>query len=118
MPDAPLRPCAWAGCPRLTTGRYCDNHQQHADAQSRSWGDGKDRPSRQARGYDARWERVRRAHLRGEPLCRHCLPRAVPATVVHHIISIEDAPELRLEESNLMSLCRQCHEVTEGRARG
>jgi 5-methylcytosine-specific restriction endonuclease McrA len=35
--------------------------------------------------------------------------RAVPATEVDHIVDIVDAPHLRLEHSNLQSLCKPCH---------
>jgi 5-methylcytosine-specific restriction endonuclease McrA len=33
----------------------------------------------------------------------------VRATLVHHIVEVEDAPELALEDSNLVSLCEGCH---------
>jgi hypothetical protein len=31
--------------------------------------------------------------------------------MVHHIMTIEEAPELRLVWENLMSLCEACHDV-------
>ena len=43
------------------------------------------------------------AKLRGERI------RPRTATVVHHIEPIEKRPDLRLELSNLVSLCDQCH---------
>lgn len=36
---------------------------------------------------------------------------ATPATEVHHKVSIDDAPWLRLERSNLMCLCNACHKA-------
>ena len=33
----------------------------------------------------------------------------VRATLVHHIVEVEDAPELALVDSNLVSLCDGCH---------
>lgn len=27
MPYKPKRPCSWPGCPNLTHGRYCEEHQ-------------------------------------------------------------------------------------------
>lgn len=33
----------------------------------------------------------------------------VRATLVHHIVEVEDAPELALADSNLVSLCDGCH---------
>ena len=28
MPYKPKRPCSYPGCPRLTAGRYCEEHQK------------------------------------------------------------------------------------------
>ena len=64
------------------------------------------------------WARARRAALERDLwLCQDCMaarrrgemvkPRA--ATVVHHIKPVEMYPELRLELSNLISLCESCH---------
>jgi len=49
--------------------------------------------------------------------CHRCqaMGRHRPAKVVHHIVSIERAISLRLEMSNLKSMCWECHEVEEGR---
>ena len=64
------------------------------------------------RGYDAVWRRLRTMHLAREPLCRFCsaMGRTIAASVVDHIQSIADAPALRLEPSNLRSLCKRCHD--------
>ncbi len=64
------------------------------------------------------WKRKReKILLRDEGLCVECrrygrkdregLP--VRATLVHHRIEYEDAPELALVDSNLVSLCEACH---------
>jgi 5-methylcytosine-specific restriction endonuclease McrA len=62
-------------------------------------------------GYDGDWERLRDYHRAREPLCRHCAQRGkvVPMKHVDHIIDIIDAPELRLQDDNLQSLCASCH---------
>lgn len=65
------------------------------------------RGSARERGYDYRWERLRRMHLAGEPLCRMC---GRPADLVDHIVPIRDGGE-RLDERNLQSLCRSCHDT-------
>lgn len=69
------------------------------------------RGSSRERGYDARWERVRRMHLAGEPLCRMCQQagRVTLAVLVDHITPIRDGGE-RLDDDNLQSLCRRCHD--------
>lgn len=69
------------------------------------------RGSAYERGYDAAWHKVRLQHLKAEPLCRHCLERGdiVPATDVDHVIPIIVNPDLRLDDTNLQSLCHSCH---------
>lgn len=46
-------------------------------------------------------------------LCQDCLARGVitPASVVHHIQFLDVRPDLALEDSNLISLCKFCHKV-------
>ena len=64
------------------------------------------------------WKQKRAAILkRDDYLCVECrrygrhdengMP--VKAALVHHIIEFEDAPELALTDSNLVSLCEGCH---------
>jgi len=68
--------------------------------------------TRQARGYGADWQRVRRAVLDAEPLCRMCqaVGRVTAATEVDHIAGFDglDDPR-RLDVSNLRPLCTPCH---------
>lgn len=97
------RPCAFPGCPELVSeGRYCEKHQKlYRQQQDR------ERGSAAARGYDARWRRIREMVLREEPLCRECMRhgRVTPATDVHHI----DGDVCNLRRENLEPLCHQCH---------
>ncbi len=64
------------------------------------------------RGYDSRWDKVRRMHLQAEPLCRRCatLGRTTPAVMVDHILPIADGGAV-LDEDNLQSLCIRCHGI-------
>lgn len=64
------------------------------------------------RGYDAVWRRLRLMHLRNNPLCvfHQRLGEVVAATVGDHIVSIADAPERRLDPTNIQSLCKPCHD--------
>ncbi|WP_020475241.1 HNH endonuclease [Zavarzinella formosa] len=68
------------------------------------------RPTRQKRGYDRDWEKLRAAVIDDEPLCRMCMNRGrhVAADLVDHIQPIEDGGE-RLSRENLQPLCRKCH---------
>ena len=70
------------------------------------------RKTRQERGYDESWMKLRSLFLMDNPLCKHCDEqdnRAVPATDVDHIIDIAKRPDLRLEWTNLQSLCKSHH---------
>lgn len=64
------------------------------------------------RGYDADWQKLRALFALEHPLCKHCDEqdgRAVPMDHVDHIIDISVRPDLRLEWSNLQSLCKTHH---------
>ena len=60
------------------------------------------------------WERKRTKILeRDLHLCRLCLHDGYvnnKQLEVHHIISLRDNYELRLEDNNLITLCKACHE--------
>lgn len=58
------------------------------------------------RGYDKDWYRLRWSFLQEHPACCVC---GAKATHVDHIQSIRQAPHLRLEPSNLRSMCAPCH---------
>jgi 5-methylcytosine-specific restriction protein A len=64
------------------------------------------------RGYDAEWRRFRAWFLGCNPLCVLCLDRGVyrAATVVDHIVSVNEAPERRLDPANCRALCKPCHD--------
>ena len=58
------------------------------------------------------WKKKRSMILRRDKyLCQNCkrYGRQRQATMVHHIKHYEDAPELALTDSNLISLCSDCH---------
>ena len=64
-----------------------------------------------SRGYDADWRRFRKQVLIERPLCEDChaAGRVKAACEVHHIVKLRTDPSLRLEPSNVMSLCKSCH---------
>lgn len=75
---------------------------------------------------DRRWKAAANAHLIDHPLCEECLKRGIntPAEDVHHIVSFmtTDDPFERerlafYDPDNLMSLCKQCHQLIHSRAR-
>ena len=59
----------------------------------------------------ARWQKVRAAKLREEPLCELCLKiaRIEPATVVDHLVAISKGGDPFPPLYALMALCERCH---------
>jgi 5-methylcytosine-specific restriction endonuclease McrA len=69
------------------------------------------RGSRQERGYSSDWEKVATEFRKANPLCAECLrkDRVTVADLVDHVLPLRDFPDLRLETSNLQSLCSKHH---------
>lgn len=79
--------------------------------------DGGKNPTQKEQGFyqGVAWRRVRiQALERSHYLCQNCLRenRITPATEVHHILPLEEHPELALVLDNLEPLCWRCHEMT------
>jgi 5-methylcytosine-specific restriction protein A len=69
------------------------------------------RPSSSARGYGRDWQRTRARKIAAQPLCADCEAegRVTPATEVHHVVKIADAPQKKHDSENLLPLCKACH---------
>ena len=109
MPSKAPSACRRHGCAGLVRDGVCSvcgdlRRQTAAEHDER-------RGSSRERGYDGRWERVRLMHLASEPLCRMCARRGrfTPAVLVDHITPINDGGKV-LDDGNLQSLCRACHD--------
>ena len=70
--------------------------------------------------HTAAWKRARRAALsRDQGMCCDCMDRFRAgygirprrADMVHHVIPIDERPDLALDLANLRSLCSECHNV-------
>lgn len=105
MPRKPKRPCAFPGCPNLTEKQYC---QQHEKEQNKRYNKYERRPDVNIK-YGRAWRKVRGRYVSAHPLCERCLEegRITPVDEVHHIIPVSQGGTN--EESNLMSLCKSCH---------
>ena len=103
MPKRPMKPCKHPGCPKLTSGMYCEEHSRLHTA---------DRASASVRGYDGRWKKARIRFLKAHPLCAECRKqgRLVKATVVDHITPHRGDAKLFWDESNWQPLCKRCHD--------
>lgn len=108
MPYKMPKQCAAPGCAGITyTGRYCSKHTgASAPVYKRHE---RPRTTRQRRGYDKYWYRLRARILRKEPLCRHCeiAGRHTLATEVDHIVPLRAGGTH--DDHNLQPLCKSCH---------
>lgn len=108
MPMKPKRPCRWPGCEKLCEDgkQYCPEHQKQMDEHYDSFTRGYDSSKR----YGSRWRTVRARYVQKHPFCEECLKhgRYVAVEEVHHIVPLSAGGTN--DESNLMSLCRSCHE--------
>ena len=107
MPKRPKRPCSYPGCPKLTDGRFCDEHaKQEAQQYERYRRD----PAAKKR-YGRTWKRLRDRYIKAHPLCERCAKdeKVTPAEEVHHIKPLSHGGTN--DEDNLMSLCKSCHSL-------
>lgn len=65
------------------------------------------------RGYGYDWKKLSERFRIENPLCADCKSngKVRPSDHVHHIKPLEKFPHLRLVWSNLVALCRQCHQA-------
>lgn len=106
MPLAPPRACPCGGtvrdgrCDRCNRGR----HTPHAQTTTQ-------------RGLGGDWRKlVKQREADAETcLCLMCNLIGIvrPATTRHHIHPRSERPDLRLEPTNIMDLCKRCHQDTE-----
>ena len=105
MPRKPKRPCSYPGCPNLTEGQYCKEHEAAARRQYNKY----ERSADVNKKYGRAWKRIRDRYAAAHPLCEVCLKegRLTPVDEVHHIVPISQGGTHARD--NLMSLCRSCH---------
>ncbi len=80
--DKTKRPCSYPGCPKLTDGRFCE---EHAKAEAKRY-EKYDRDPAVRRRYGRAWKRIRDRYIQEHPLCELCQQdgRLTPAEEVHH----------------------------------
>jgi len=105
VPRKPKRPCSYPGCPNLTYGRFCEEHEKLEAKRYERY----DRNPAAKKRYGRCWSRIRARYAAAHPLCEECLRHGVytPTEQVHHILPLSEGGTH--DESNLMSLCASCH---------
>ena len=105
VPRRPKQPCAYPGCPNLSDGRYCEEHRKLEAKRYETYS----RDPSVRRKYGRAWKRIRDSYVREHPFCERCFEQGilVPVDEVHHKVPISQGGTH--ERSNLMSLCRSCH---------
>lgn len=105
MPSRPKRPCSYPGCPKLTNGRFCEEHAKQEAKRYEKY----NRDPAVRRRYGRAWKRIRDSYASEHPLCEQCYKegKLVPVEQVHHIKPLAEGGTH--ERSNLISLCASCH---------
>ena len=105
MPNKPKRPCSYPGCPKLSDGRYCEEHERIENKRYEKY----DRDPAVHRRYGRAWRRIRDRYIAAHQLCEQCLKEGqlTPAQEVHHILPLAHGGTHA--ENNLMALCTSCH---------
>ena len=105
MPYKPIRPCSHPGCPRLTDGRYCEEHEKLAAKHYERY----ERSPETRKHYVYKWRKIRKEFLAMHPFCELCRGqgKVTQATLVHHITATRYGGTD--DEENLMALCQRCH---------
>ena len=115
MPLKPKRPCAYPGCPSLSHGYYCLEHERKVEMEYN-----KKRGSASKQGYGVQWRRARKRYLAEYHLCVMCLKedKVVPATVVDHVIAHKGDMGLFWDKNNWQALCKHCHDTKTAKVDG
>lgn len=105
MPRRAVSACSRPHCPGVMRAGVCSvcGPRRRVDASDKA------RDNANARGYGARWRKLRLMFLRAHPLCELCAQsdRVTPATDVHHKLAKRKGGTNEWE--NLQALCKSCH---------
>ena len=68
LPRRPKRPCSYPGCPKLTDGRFCE---EHAKVEAQRY-ERYERDPATKRRYGRAWKRIRDKYVQQHPFCELC----------------------------------------------
>lgn len=110
----PKRKCGKGSCRTYIdyNETYCDKHKKEVTVQYVKTIRRNSDNEQFTEFYNSKqWRSLSRQKRAENPVCEHCLleGRIRAAVLVDHIIEIKDDWSLRLEWSNLQSLCHECH---------
>ncbi len=102
MPRKPKRPCSFPGCPKLTDGRFCEEHGKQENRRYEKY----DRDPAVRRRYGRAWKRIRDRYAARHPFCEECYKKGLlrPVEEVHHKLPLAEGGTH--DEGNLVSLCQ------------
>lgn len=110
----PQHLCNHPGCKTIIDYdvKYCEKHQTQRNKQEyrqRRYNNG---DSKYRAFYRTRaWRKLSRQTLENNPVCVVCYERGIirPAQIADHRIELKDDWSRRLDPSNIVSMCRSCH---------
>ena len=105
VPRKPKRPCSYPGCPKLTEGRFCEEHEQKESKRYEKY----DRDAATKRRYGRAWKRIRDKYVSQHPFCEICYAKGilVETEEVHHKKPLREGGTH--DRENLIALCKPCH---------
>jgi hypothetical protein len=116
MGTAAKKPCSAVMCPVLLSNgeRYCEKHAARVREQTNEG-----RRSDEVRRWykTVRWLNFQRWFIRHHPICQRVIDGKrcqQIATVVHHLLSPRDRPDLFTNEENCRALCVTHHHGGQG----
>ena len=82
MPRKPKRPCSYPSCPKLTDGRFCEEHQKLENQRYEKY----DRDPAAKRRYGRAWKRIRDRYMNAHPLSERCQREGVKMILIERFI--------------------------------
>lgn len=111
-PFKPKKPCSYHGCPKITSGRFCSDHEALDKKKQQEYDKERDQSEERQWIHSQRWRDARNAFLAEHPICMECerQGRDTVAYLVDHIIPHNGNYELFWDQSNWQSMCNPHHE--------
>ena len=118
MPRAAPSPCLEPNCPTLCSGTpRCPEHTQRRSSRRPST----EHEAKAKAFYNSMtWRKLSEYHRTRHPLCVACesIGRTTVGDVSDHRVELKDDWSLRVEPSNLQTLCHPCHNKKTAQAKG